>query len=175
MDDRLAELAGLLRERDGIEQRIAALTGRSARQGDVGEFIAARVFDIKLAATAVQAGHDGWFQSGPLAGGTVNIKTYGSVAGGLDISSHACDYYVVLSGPPKPAGAVQHHRWGISAVYVFDTQRLLAKFTDRGIKVGIATSVRAGDLAAAQLYPVQGSNSLLRLTEAQRTMLALFA
>jgi len=73
MDDALRELAALLRERDGIETQIALLTGRSARQGDVGEFIASRVFDIDLAATAVQAGHDGRFRSGALAGSTVAL------------------------------------------------------------------------------------------------------
>jgi hypothetical protein len=175
MDDRLADLAGLLRERDDIEQRIARITGRSARQGDVGEFIAACVFDIELAPTAVQAGHDGWFRSEPLKDRTVNIKTYGSAAAGIDISLHACDYYLVLSGPLKPPGAVQHHRWSISAVYLFDGQRLLAEFTNRGVKVGIATGLRVGDLAAAQLYPVQGTNALLRLTEEQQAMLALFS
>jgi hypothetical protein len=174
MDERLVELAGLLRDRDEIEQRIAVITGRSARQGDVGEFIAARVFDIELAPNAAQAGHDGWFRSGHLAGRSVNVKTYGNAAAGIDISSHDCDYYLVLSGPPKPAGTVQHHRWSIRAVYLFDKQQLLAEFTNRGVKVGVATSLRAGDLAAAQLYPTQGANALLDLSAEQQAMLALF-
>ncbi|WIM93248.1 hypothetical protein ACTOB_005221 [Actinoplanes oblitus] len=174
MDDRLASLAALLRDRDDVEQRIAGITQRSARQGDVGEFIAACVFDIELAPSAVQAGHDGWFRSGPLEGRTVNIKTYGSAADGIDISSHSCDYYLVLSGPPKPAGAVSHRRWSIWAVYLFDRQRLLAEFTDRGVKVGVATSVRAGDLTAARLYPVPGENAPFHLTAEQQATLALF-
>jgi hypothetical protein len=37
------------------------------RPGDVWEFIAARIFDLELAATATQAGYDGTFRSGPLA------------------------------------------------------------------------------------------------------------
>lgn len=175
MDERLANLADLLGQRDVVERRIAAITGRSARQGDVGEFIAACVFDIELAVTAVQAGHDGWFRSGPLRGRTVNIKTYGSAADGIDVSLHACDYYLVLSGLRKTPGAVQHHRWSISAVYLFDRQRLLAEFTNRGVKVGIATSLRVGDLAASRLYPVPGPSALLSLTEKQVAMLALFS
>ncbi|GAA2713761.1 hypothetical protein [Actinoplanes palleronii] len=175
MDEGLAELAGLLRERDEIEQRIAGITRRSARQGDVGEFIAAAVFDIRLAATAIQAGHDGWFRSGPLKDRTVNIKAYGSAAAGIDISPHPCEYYLVLSGPAKPSGAVHHHRWWISAVYLFDAPALLAGFAARGVKVGVATSVRAADLTAAQLYPTPGPNALLPLTPEQRSMLALFA
>ncbi len=77
------------------------ITGRSARQGDIGEFIAAHVLYIKLTSTTVQAGYDGWFRSGPLEGRTVNVKTYGSAAAGIDISSHACDYYLVLERPTE--------------------------------------------------------------------------
>ncbi|BEL05762.1 hypothetical protein Q0Z83_039530 [Actinoplanes sichuanensis] len=175
MNGRLADLASLLRDRDEIERRIAGITGRSARQGDIGEFIAAHVFDIELTSTTVEAGYDGWFRSGPLEGRTVNVKTYGSAAAGIDISSHACDYYLVLTGPPKPTGPVQHHRWSISAIYLFETQRLLAEFISRGVRIGVATSLRAGDLAAAQLYPVHGAHALLNLTAEQREGLARFA
>jgi hypothetical protein len=173
--DELRELAALLRERDEIEARIAGLTGRSARQGDVGEFIASRVFDIALAPNAVQAGYDGHFRSGELAGRTVNVKTYGSAAAGIDISAHGCDYYLVLSGPPKPAGVVPHYRWQLSAVYLFDAKALIAEFNNRKVKVGIATSLRASDLAAAQIYPGNDPQSVLRLTDAQRSMLSLFS
>ncbi|HET8681190.1 MAG TPA: hypothetical protein VFM54_04875 [Micromonosporaceae bacterium] len=62
----LSQLADLLRRRDALDGRIAEITGRSARQGDVGELVAARVFDIELARHAVQAGYDGRFRSGPL-------------------------------------------------------------------------------------------------------------
>ena len=71
MDLALLQLAELLRIRNELDARISQLTGRSARPGDVGEFIASRVFDIELAATATQAGYDGRFRSGPLAGRTV--------------------------------------------------------------------------------------------------------
>jgi len=175
MDDTLRELAALLRERDGIETQIASLTGRSARPGDVGEFIASRVFDIDLAANAVQAGHDGRFRSGVLAGGTVNVKTYGDATAGIDISPHECAYYLVLTGPPRRAGPVRHHRWHLSAVYLFDAQALLREFTNRGVKVGIATSLRKADLTTAQIYPVEGPHPVLRLTDEQRATLSLFA
>ena len=168
-------LARLLRERDEIDQRIAGLTGRSARPGDVGEFIAAQIFDIELAGTAVQAGHDGQFRSGPLKGHTVNIKMYGNAAAGIDISPHGCDHYLVLSGPPRKASAVQHHPWSIAAVYLFDAPRLLAEFARRGVRVGIATSLRAADLVAAQLHPVPAPDAPLELTEEQRALLALFS
>jgi hypothetical protein len=100
----LHQLAALLRTRDDLDARIAEVTGRSARKGDIGEFIAAQVFNIHLASTAIQAGHDGTFSSGPLAGRTVNVKTYGDAFTG--ISPHPCDLYLVLSGPRRPLGAV---------------------------------------------------------------------
>ncbi|MCW3840996.1 DUF4263 domain-containing protein [Micromonospora yasonensis] len=70
MTETLHQLAALLQARDDLDVRIAALTGRSARPGDIGEFIAAQVFDIELAGTGIQAGYDGTFRSGPNAGRT---------------------------------------------------------------------------------------------------------
>ncbi|PWU61500.1 hypothetical protein DLE60_05330 [Micromonospora globispora] len=175
MNEKLNQLAVLLRARDDLDARIAALTGRSARPGDVGEFIAAQVFDIELADTAVQAGYDGIFRSGPLAGRTVNVKIYGDAFTGIDIGPHRCDYYLVLSGPPRPLGAVRHHRWQISAVYLFDTLRLLETLTARGVKIGIATSIRKADLEAAQIFPATKPNAPIRLTAEQAALLSLFA
>ena len=43
--DELVELARLLNERNTVDSKIV---GRSARVGDVGEYIAARIFGIKL-------------------------------------------------------------------------------------------------------------------------------
>ncbi|MGC4789203.1 DUF6998 domain-containing protein [Micromonospora sp. DT178] len=169
----LRQLAALLRDRDELDTRIAALTGRSARPGDIGEFIAAQVFDIELAA-AIQAGYDGTFRSGPLAGRTVNVKAYGDAFAGLDISPHHCDHYLILSGPAKPPGIVRHHRWRISAAYLLDTRRLLETLTARGVKVGIATSIRRGDLDAAQVFPTVGAHAPIRLTPEQTALLSLF-
>ncbi|MET7749022.1 hypothetical protein [Micromonospora sp. NPDC005367] len=168
-------MAALLRARDELDARIAALTGRSARPGDVGEFIAAQVFDIELADTAVQAGYDGVFRSDPLAGRTVNIKTYGDAFTGLDISPHPCDYYLILSGPARPPGAVRHHPWRISAAYLLDARRLLETLTARGVKIGIATSIRRSDLEVAQVFPTVGVDVPIRLTAAQTALLSLFA
>jgi hypothetical protein len=171
----LHQLATLLRARDDLDARIATLTGRSARQGDIGEFIAAQVFDIDLAGIATQACHDGRFRSGPLAGRTVNVKTYGDAFTGIDISPHPCDMYLVFSGPRRPLGVVRHHQWRISAAYLFDTRRLLETLNGRGVKIGIATSIRRGDLEAAQIYPVAGPTAPLRLTPERTALLSLFA
>lgn len=175
MTETLRQLAALLRTRDDLDARIAALTGRSARPGDVGEFIAAQVFDIELAETAVQAGYDGVFRSGPLAGKTVNVKIYGDAFTGIDISPHSCDFYLVLSGPPRPPGAVRHHQWRISAAYLFDARVLLDTLTSRGVKIGVATSLRRADVEAAQVFPLAGRDAPWRLTPAQTALLSEFA
>ena len=175
LSDELAQLAQLLAARDALDSRIAELVGRSARPGDVGEFIAARVFDLELAVTATQAGYDGIFRSGPLAGRTVNVKTYGDVLGGLDIGAHPCDYTLVLTGPPRGGTAgVRHHRWRISGVYLFEMVQLLATLTERGVKIGIATSLRKADVEAARIFP-PSDRSPLQLSADQVRLLRLFA
>ncbi|MFG2008746.1 DUF6998 domain-containing protein [Micromonospora sp. NPDC048868] len=175
MTETLRQLAVLLRDRDELDARIAALTRRSAQPGDIGEFIAAQVFDIELADTANQAGYDGTFRTGSLAGRTVNVKAYGDAFAGLDISPHHCDHYLILSGPARPPGAVRHHRWRISAAYLLDTRRLLDTLTVRGVKIGIATSIRRADLEVAQVFPTTGAHAPIRLTPEQTALLSLFA
>jgi hypothetical protein len=170
----LHQLAALLRNRDDLDARIAKVTGRSARQGDIGEFVAAQVFDIELAGNAVQAGYDGTFRSGPLAGRTVNVKTYGDAFTGIDISPHPCHFYLIFSGPLRPLGAVTHHQWQISAAYLLDTRRLLETLTGRGVKIGIATSIRKADLEAARIFPDTNPTPPLRLTPEQTALLSLF-
>ncbi|MEU4714475.1 hypothetical protein AB0F73_12590 [Micromonospora purpureochromogenes] len=174
MTEKLHRLAALLQARDDLDARIAALTGRSARPGDIGEFIAAQVFGIELARTAIQAGYNGIFRSGPLAGRTVNVKIYGDAFTGIDISPHPCDFYLVFSGPPRPLGAVRHHQWQISAAYLFDSRRLLETLTTRGVKIGITTSIRRADRDAARIFPGTNGSPPLRLTPEQTALLSLF-
>jgi hypothetical protein len=100
--------------------------------------------DIALEASAVVAGIDGSFRSGPLQGRTVNIKWYLKREGLLDTSeSPRLDYYLVLAGPPSAAassrGAIRP--WCIEAVFLFDARQLRAEQIKRGVKRGIASSV----------------------------------
>jgi hypothetical protein len=173
--DELRRLAELLAARDELDARIAEVVGRSARPGDVGEFIAARVFDIELAASATQAGYDGVFRSGPLCGRTVNVKTYGDVLGGIDIGLHPCDYYLVLTGPPRRGSAgVRHRPWRITGVYLFDMAKLLVVLQKRGVKISIATSLRKVDVEAARIFP-ESDRSPLPLSSDQAALLRLFS
>lgn len=72
--------------------------------GHLGEWIAARIFDIKLESSAATPGIDGRFRSGLLQDRTVNIKWYLKREGLLDTTaSKALDYYLVPTGPPSAA------------------------------------------------------------------------
>jgi hypothetical protein len=125
--DSLARAAALLRERNEIDAELARLMHRPMTSGHLGEWIAAQVFDIELEASAVAAGIDGRFRSGPLQGRTANIKWYLKREGALDTTeSTALDYYLVLTGPRSPAvssrGATRP--WCSEAVYLFEARQL---------------------------------------------------
>jgi hypothetical protein len=105
----------------------------------------------------------------------VNVKTYGDVLGGLDIGAHPCDYVLVLTGPPRGGSVgVRHHRWRITGVYLFEMAKLLAVLRQRGVKIGIATSLRKADAEAAQVFP-QTDRSPLPLSADQIALLRLFS
>lgn len=98
----LERLSELVRIKKSADAAIAELIGRPAAPGNIGEFVAARVFVIQLLASGSHPGHDGVFTAGPLAGKTVNIKSSSRQESILDISPHPCDYYLVLTGPARP-------------------------------------------------------------------------
>jgi hypothetical protein len=172
--DELGRLAALIRQRNAVDREIADLLGRPATAGNLGEFIAAAVFDIELAPTGVNPGHDGVFRSGLLAGKSVNVKLYSEDAGGLDIGPYAADYYLVLTGPkPQASTGPRSLPRRIDAAYLFDMAALRADLTARGVGIGIATSVRKSLWQAAQVYPpLEGAP--ITLTAEQIALLGLF-
>jgi hypothetical protein len=115
--DELEQLAGLIRVRNDIDRSIAALIGRPAGPGNIGEFVAARIFAITLVTSGSHPGYDGVFREGALTGKTVNIKTYSRHESVLDISPHPCDFYLVLTGPPGQARVLP---WVIDSVFLFE-------------------------------------------------------
>jgi hypothetical protein len=175
-DDDLEGLAALLRERNRIDARIGDLLGRPMTSGHAGEWIAAKIFDIQLEASASAAAIDGRFRAEPLAGKSVNVKWYLKREGLLDMTpSPDLDYYLVFTGPNAKAGDLKGLRpWVISSVYLFDAQELQAEQMERGVKVGIASSVTQRQWVSAEIYP-NATNGRLNLTDTQRRQLALFA
>jgi hypothetical protein len=173
----LTEVATLLRSRNAIDERIASIIGRPALTGHLGEWLAAEVFDIQLETSASAKAIDGRFRSGPLAGKTVNIKTYGKREGILDTTDHpSLAYYLVLCGPKATAMTSKGgtRPWAIENVYLFDAAQLRADQVQRGIKSGVASSVRNELWSAAEIYPRAGGPALLTVTAEQVAVLARF-
>jgi hypothetical protein len=104
-----------------------------------------------------------------------NIKTYGDAFGGLGMSAHACEFYLILSGSRRAGGEVPRQRLHIGNVYLLDAQILRTELERRGTVIGVATSLRVADLRRAEVYPISGTDALFTLTDAQRQLLSLFA
>ncbi|MER7364632.1 hypothetical protein [Nonomuraea wenchangensis] len=171
------QIAALLRERNTVDEKIAAIIQRPVTAGHLGEWIAARVFGIELEKSAVTAAIDGRFTAGPLHGQTVNVKWYLKREGLLDMTERAAlDYYLALTGPASPAASSRGsvRPWCIESVYLFDAQQVRAELRTRGVRIGTASSVRAEQWAAAEIYP-RASNPMLLLRPEQAELLRLFA
>lgn len=177
MDDQpIRQVAGLLRERDVIDAKIAQVTGRPVAAGELGKWIASQVFDIQLERSATASGIGGRFRSGHLRGRTVNVLWYMKHQGLLDTSeSAALDYYLVLTGPPSqarsPSGITEP--WCIDSVYLFDARRLRSEQESYGVKPGTASSLTKSQWRAAEVYP-SCRNPLFLVMPNQAALLQLF-
>jgi hypothetical protein len=168
--DDLERLAELIQAKNNADLAIARLIGRPCAPGNIGEFVAAKVFGVRLVQSGSHPGYDGTFEAGPLAGKTVNIKTYSRHESVLDIGAHPCDYYLVLTGPPGQARILP---WVIDSVFLFDSAELLFRLKQRGVKIGVATSVRKSDWETARVFPRRPA-SPLQLSDDQLAWLSMF-
>ena len=172
----LDKLADLLSEMNSIGEKISEITQRPATRGHTGEFIASRIFDIELEESATAKGFDGVFRSSNLAGRTVNIKWYGKLEYMLDITQESLpDYYLVMTGPKGQAvssrGGIRP--WLINHVYLFNAAELVIELNDRGVKIGVATSVRQHEWQAAEIYPNKRS-MVYHMTDEQMARVLAF-
>jgi hypothetical protein len=175
-DEPIRRIAQLLHARNTIDAEIATLMHRPMTSGHLGEWIASEIFDIELEPSAVAAGIDGSFRSGPLQGQTVNIKWYLKREGLLDTSeSMRLDYYLVLAGPLSAAASSRGSTrpWCIEAVFLFDARQLRAEQAERAVKRGVASSVVKRQWEAAEIYPA-ASNPIVAISPRQAEMLDLF-
>lgn len=176
-DDQLIRRAAeLLRDRNAIDVDLVRVIARPVTAGHLGEWIASLVFDVELESSPSAKGIDGRFRSGPLQGRTVNVKWYMRHQGLLDTTEHAAlDYYLVLAGPPSPAGSSRGttQPWCIHSAYLIDARQLRAEQLARGVKLGIASSVTKQQWLSAQIYPPTAA-SPLPLTREQADLLQLF-
>jgi hypothetical protein len=167
----LERLAGLVRVKNEADLAIARLIGRPCERGNIGEFVAAKVFGIQLMPSGSHPSYDGVFQDGPLNGMTVNVKTYGRHESVLDISVHPCDCSLVMTGPPGQSRTLP---WVIDSVFLFNNEELLGRLRARGVKIGLATSVRKADWEAARIFPAHPM-SPIQLSAQQQAWLSLFS
>jgi len=172
----LEKLADLLSEMNSIGEKISEITQRPATMGHTGEFIASRIFDIELEESATAKGFDGVFRSSSLAGRTVNIKWYGKLEYMLDITPESLpDYYLVMTGPKGQAvssrGGIRP--WLINHVFLFNAAELVIELNARGVKIGVATSVRKHEWQAVEIYPNK-RNNVYRLSDEQMAMILAF-
>jgi hypothetical protein len=172
----ISRIADLLRTRNAVDAEIAAILGRPMTSGHLGEWIAARIFDIELEPSATATAIDGRFRSGELAGRTVNIKWYLKRENLLDMSSApVLDFYLVLAGPASAAASSRGatRPWTVDAVYLFDAHQLREEQTAGGLKQGVASSVLKRQWTAAEIYP-EGS-ARLPITREQAELLSLLS
>lgn len=174
--EELRPLASLIKQRNRVDREIAATIGRPAHPGQIGRFVAAAIFDIRLYKSATHRGAAGHFTSGPLAGRSVSIRKYSTDQGVLDVRLDALpDFFLVLTGartaPASSRGTTQP--WTIESVYLLEAAPLIEQLRARGVKIGVATSVRRHIWDDAEIYP-SPNNGTLRLTPELVSMIALF-
>ncbi len=173
----LPRLASLLHERNQIDEQISGLINRPATQGHIGEFISSQVFGIRLMESASNKAIDGYFTIGLLAGKSVDIKFYGKQEGLLAINEgEQPDYFLVLTGPVSPAlsSKGQQRLCVVDHVYIFDGKALASELLRRGVKFGVATSVKKDQWEAAEIYPIQRNKTII-LADDQKKLLGLFS
>lgn len=173
--EKLTELASLLKQRNYVDALITAIINRPSQAGHIGEFIAAKIFDIELNQSAAHAGIDGYFRSGNLAGKSVDVKLYGKQDGLHNFSPSFPDYYLIMTGDTTPASSSRGKTRPIAIehVYLFNALTLVESLTRKNVKIGIATSVSKTYWQTAEIFPKQ-ANTDLTLNEDQRRLLALF-
>ena len=174
--ERLRRLASLIRQRNDVDREIATVIGRPAHSGHIGEFVAAAIFDIELHESAVHKGEDGCFASGPLVGRSVNVKKSSVDEGLLNIRPDALpDFFMVLTGPRKPPESSRGttRPWTIKSVFLFEAAPLVERLRERGVRIGVATSVRRHFWDEAEVYS-SPNNPALRLTPEQVSIIKMF-
>ena len=171
------ELADLLNKRNKLDDEISRLIGRPAEKGHIGEYIASRIFKIKLEVSASNKAFDGCFLEGTLKNKTVNIKWYSKKENLIDINPDGIpDYFLILTGEEIGSNAQGNatRPLVIQSVFLFNGIQLVESLKLRGVKVGVASSVAKEYWDLAVIYPKNINQDLL-LGEDQENVLKLFS
>ncbi len=170
----LPQLASLLKSRNTIDRKIAAIIGHPTQVQEVGEYIASVIFGIKLEEHP-QKGSDGWFTQGPLTGHSVDVQWPIKSDGIIHLKTDPLpDYYLVLVGSKEVSSLhTLSIPWVIETVHLFHSSELMTALRERGVQVGTGTSITGPLWERSEIYPRQRENRLM-LSPQQLEMLALF-
>lgn len=172
----LVELSELLKKLNALSSHIGSIINRPAQVGHIGEFIAAKIFNITLQTSASTKSIDGYFNSGPLVHKSVNIKWYLKNDGLMNLSPYSPpDFYLVMTGesvvPGPSRGKVRPY--AIEHVFLFNGLEIHEVLNRRGVRIGVASSILKTHWQAAEIYPRQAGTQLI-LSPDQILMLKLF-
>ena len=162
----LGELAQLMRKRNEIDNYISNIINRPSEKWHIFEYIAYKLFPIKLNESASEGGHDGIFTDGDLIGKKVDIKYYA-------INNHLIDlnpqvdkdtYLLIFTGPYEPAlsSKGKTRPMHIDKIHLFNEKMLCDQLNNR-VKVGIATRVKSEYWEGKEIYPENQWNINLKL------------
>ncbi len=106
----------------------------------------------------------------------VNVKWYGKLENLLDINPNALpDFFLVMTGPKDLSmtskGGIRP--WLIDYVFLFNAAELMIELNARGVKIGVATSVRKHEWQNSEIYPNKRS-MVYRLSDDQMGKLMAF-
>jgi hypothetical protein len=165
-------LASLLKSRNTIDDKIAAVIGRTAQTNNIGEYIASIIFRITLDEAGKRRGYDGRFNAGSLAGRTVDVQWHPKQNGQINIKLDAIpDYYLIMTGPEATSSIASP--WIIESIFLFHANELLNALRERGVQLGNGTSVTGPLWERAEIYPVPRNNQLI-VGDEERKLLVLF-
>ena len=68
----------------------------------------------------------------------------------------------------------RHAALTIDEAFLFDAQSLVGRLRERGVKIGVATSVRAEEWDRARIWPSPAADVPLRITADQEELLCRF-
>lgn len=173
----LEQLAKAIPHLNSASAHVASIIGRPAERGHIGEFIASRVFNIRLHTSATERGSDGFFIDGPHLGKNVNIKFYGKREGILDIRSDAVpDLFLVMTGPKSTSSSSSGSVRPICIEYVFliPGNEAICSAESRNVMIREATSFPGSFWDEHEVYPASRSKEL-NLTQDQIRSLELFS
>ena len=167
--DNLNSLAKLIKNRNLIDKEISKIIDRPAEKGHIAEFIAFKVFPIKMHENKSTKDFDGFFTDGDLKGKKVDIKYHSVNEYLLNLNSNV-EYDVfllVFTGPYKPAASSkgQTRPFCISNVYLFNEMKLCEELRGERVKVGVAASVKKEHWDNSEVFPNNRANVDLKMND----------